>query len=74
MAKKTNTDKGNPSGNKPAEGTGTPQVINDETMPQDKRMTDRYTKDDKEIKESVRTANPNRNVHKGDQNTVGGGA
>jgi len=29
MAKKTNTDKGKPSGNKPAEGTGIPQVVND---------------------------------------------
>jgi hypothetical protein len=64
MSKETNTDQGKPSGNKPAEGTGIPQVVNDKTMPQDERMTDRYTNDDQEIKESVRTANPNRNVNK----------
>lgn len=64
MAKKTNTDTGKPSGNKPADGTGIPQVVNDESMPQDERMTERYTNNDKEIIESVRRANPNRNVNK----------
>lgn len=67
MAKKTNTDKGRPSGNKPAQGTGIPQVINDESRSQDERLTERYTNNDREIAESVRTANPNRNVNKGEE-------
>ncbi|HET7897724.1 MAG TPA: hypothetical protein VFL47_08640 [Flavisolibacter sp.] len=64
MAKKNNTDTGKPSGNRPQEGTGIPQVINDQTRPQDERLTDRFTKDDKEIAEGVRTADQNRNVNK----------
>lgn len=64
MSKQSNTDKGQPSGNTPAQGTGVPQQINDENMPQDERMTDEYTNDDEEISEGVRVRHPNRNVDK----------
>lgn len=64
MSKHSNTDTGRPSGSKPAEGTGIPQTINDEKMPQDERMTEQYTNNDEEIKETIRTGNPNRNPDK----------
>ena len=68
MSKQSNTDTGRPAGSKPAQGTGIPQTINDEKMPQDERATEQYTDDDEEIKESVRTGNPNRNPNKKDSN------
>lgn len=69
MSKQTNTDTGQPSGNKPDQGmgTGVPQQINDDNMPQDEHMTTEYTDDDQEIKESVRTLHLNRNVDKNQQ-------
>jgi hypothetical protein len=72
MSKQSNTDKGQPSGNIPLQGTGIPQQINDENMPQDERMTNEYTNDDEDIKDSVRTLHPNRNVDKGKQPGIGG--
>jgi len=71
MSKQSNTDKGQPSGNIPAQGTGIPSKINDENMPQDERTTSKYTNDE-DIKESVRTLHPNRNVDKGQQPGIGG--
>ncbi|HEU4904178.1 MAG TPA: hypothetical protein VFT06_15335 [Flavisolibacter sp.] len=72
MAKRSNTDKGQPSGNKPAQGTGIPQQVNDERQSQDERMTNEYTTDEEDINDSVRTLHPNRNVDKSKQ--PGGGS
>lgn len=72
MAKRSNTDKGQPSGNKPAQGTGIPQQVNDDRQAQDERMTNEYTADDEEIRDSVRTLHPNRNVNKGRQSDSDG--
>jgi hypothetical protein len=72
MAQRTNTDKGQPSGNKPSQGTGIPSKVNDENMPNDERLTTDYTVDDEEVKESVRELHPNRNVDKGKQPGIGG--
>jgi hypothetical protein len=72
MSKQSNTDKGQPSGDTPMQGTGIPQKINDGNMPQDEHMTENYTDDDQEIKESVRTLHKNRNVDKGHQPGIGG--
>ena len=72
MSKQSNTDKGQPSGNKPMRGTGVPQKISDENRPQDERMTDDYTQDDQEIKENVHVLRKNRNVDKGQQPGIGG--
>lgn len=37
MAQKSNTDKGQPSGNTPVKETGVPQNISDEKMQQDEK-------------------------------------
>lgn len=50
--------------------TGTPSKVSDSD--QDKDVTERYTNDDNEISEGVRTLHPNRNVDKEDA-TGGGG-
>lgn len=65
MAQKTNTDKGRPSGNKVAPGTGIPTKVNDGNRPKDERLTKDYTRDDEELNVSVRERHPNRNVDKG---------
>ncbi len=67
MSKQSNTDTGQPSGNRPGQdaGTGVPQQINDDNMPLDEQMTNEYTDNDEDIKDSVRTLHPNRNVDKG---------
>lgn len=72
MAKTTNTDKGQPSGNRPSEGTGIPSKINAENMPNDERLTDQYTDNEEDISDNVRTLHPNRNVDKGEQPGIGG--
>jgi hypothetical protein len=72
MSKQSNTDTGKPSGNKPAQGTGIPQQVNDEKRSQDERMTNDYTTDDEDIRDSVRTLHPNRNVNKGNQDGTDG--
>ena len=64
MSKQSNTDTGQPAGSQPAQGTGIPQKINDEKMRQDEGLTQQYTNDDEEIKDSVRTGHPNRNAGK----------
>jgi hypothetical protein len=65
MAQRTNTDTGKPAGGgHPAQGTGVPTKINDENMANDQRLSEEYTRDEEEVKESVREMNPNRNVDK----------
>lgn len=72
MAQRTNTDTGQPSGNKPMEGTGIPSKMTDQNRPNDERLTNDYTRDDEELKENVRERHPNRNVDKGRQPGTGG--
>lgn len=72
MAKESNTDTGQPSGNKPMDGTGIPSKINDGNIPNDQRLTDDYTTDDEEVADGVRTLHPNRNVNKDNATDIGG--
>ena len=72
MATRTNTDKGQPSGNTPMKGTGVPQQISDDKMPQDEKLTDQYTNDDEDLADGVRKLHPNRNVDKGHETGIGG--
>ena len=67
------TDKGHPSGaNKPKTGTGIPTNISTEKMQQDEELTEKYTADDNDTGEGVRTGHPNRNEDKGDATNIGG--
>ena len=72
MAKRSNTDQGKSSGNKPMEGTGIPSKINDDNMAQVERLTDAYTDNDEDVSEGVRTLHPNRNADKDHQPGTGG--
>ena len=67
------SDKGHPSGaNKPGGGTGIPANISTEKGKQDNDITEKYTTDDNEIVEGVRTRHSNRNEDKGDATNIGG--
>jgi len=66
MSKQSNTDAGKPAGSQPAQGTGIPQRINDGNMEKDEELTQKYTDDEQEVKDFVRTGHPNRNVGKGE--------
>lgn len=54
------------------QGTGIPTIVNDENMANDERLTNEYTRDDEDLKESVREMHPNRNEDKGKQPGIGG--
>ena len=66
-------DKGSPAGaNKNDEGTGVPTGKNVDDMQRDQELTEKYTDDNQDIADSVRTNNPNRNVDKTDATNAGG--
>jgi hypothetical protein len=66
------TDKGKPSGANKSEGTGAPSGFKPEKINEDKKITDRYTDDDKQIKENVPTTHVNRNTDKLHPTNAGG--
>lgn len=70
MAKRTNTDTGRPAGNKPAQGTGIPTKITDNTRAEDQRVSDTYTADEERISGSVPQRHPNRNTRKGKEDLL----
>ncbi len=72
MAQKSNTDKGQPSGNTPMKGTGVPQNTSDDKMQRDEALTDQYTNEDQDVADGVRIMHPNRNVDKGHETGIGG--
>lgn len=41
--------------------TGIPQKLGSDDMPNNEEMTEKYTEDDMEVKEKIRTNHPNRN-------------
>lgn len=64
---------GQPTGTNKSEGTGVPAGgQNMDNQQRDQELTDRYTDGDNNVAEGVRTANPNRNVDKGDATNAGG--
>lgn len=66
-------DKGQPSGtNKSDMGTGIPTDKFVNNMERNDELTDNYTDDNKDIADSVRSNNPNRNVDKEDATNAGG--
>lgn len=46
---------------KEQKNTGIPNKLKPEDMPRNEEMTEKYTEDDTEIKENIRTNHPNRN-------------
>lgn len=60
-------DKGQPSGANKSEGTGTPSKIRN-----DKKLTEKYTEEDKKIADGIRTNDTNRNTQKEDPTNAGG--
>lgn len=71
MAQRTNTDKGQPAGDKPMQGTGIPTNVSDENRQNNERLTADYTRDDEDVADGVRELHPNRNVDKGHNNDQG---
>lgn len=67
-------NKGRPSGdNKSDMGTGVPQKnIENKDLDRDKEITEQYTNQNKEVSDSVRQNNPNRNTDKTDATNAGG--
>lgn len=64
---------GQPTGTNKSEGTGVPAGgQNMDDLQRDQELTERYTDGDNNVAEGVRTANPNRNVDKGDATNAGG--
>ena len=64
---------GKPSGANKREGrTGTPSDITPEKMDQDQNISEKYTTDENEIADNVRTGHPNRNTDKEDSTNIGG--
>lgn len=67
------SDKGQPSGtNKSDQGTGIPTDKYVNNMERNDELTEKYTDDNKDIADSVRSNNPNRNVDKTDATNAGG--
>jgi hypothetical protein len=67
--------RGQPSGtnrDEKAIATGKPMKMAPEDMPRNEEMTEKYTQDDSDIANNVRTTNPNRNTDKGDATNIGG--
>ena len=65
--------RGQPSGTNTSESnTGIPTVMTPENMPNDTQKTERYTDDDNDIANDVRTGHPNRNTDKDDSTNAGG--
>jgi hypothetical protein len=63
-------DTGKPSGINKSEGIGTPSKAGNEE--QDRKISEKYTNDENELKESVRERHPNRNTDKDDATNAGG--
>jgi hypothetical protein len=69
MARET----GKPSGvDKSENRTGIPSNSVPGKMGENNEMTEKYTDDDNEISDNVRTGHPNRNTDKGDATNIGG--
>jgi hypothetical protein len=64
--------KGKPSGRTKSEGTGTPSHVDGAKLKKDKKLTEKYTDDDKRMAASVKTKHANRNVNKTDATNAGG--
>lgn len=65
--------RGQPSGtNKTESNTGIPSQIVPGKMGRNQEMTDKYTQDDQNIADNVRTEHPNRNTSKGKSTGAGG--
>ena len=66
-------DKGQPSGtNKSDAGTGVPTDKFVDNMERNDELTEKYTDDNQNIADSVRSNNANRNVDKPDATNAGG--
>ncbi|RYY96202.1 MAG: hypothetical protein EOO11_14065 [Chitinophagaceae bacterium] len=60
--------RGYPSGaNKTESGTGIPTRMDPENRPNDIEKTEKYTDDDQNVSDNVRTGHPNRNTDKPDR-------
>ncbi len=64
--------KGTPSGINKTAGTGIPENMEGKDLEKDKEITKKYTENDQEISNNVKTNNPNRNIDKTDATNAGG--
>ncbi|HVG42748.1 MAG TPA: hypothetical protein VM888_14145 [Chitinophagaceae bacterium] len=67
-----NNQNGKPSDRQGEQNTGKPSKLGPDDLQQNEQMTDKYTNDDQDIKEGIRTNNPNRNTEKDDATNAGG--
>jgi hypothetical protein len=67
-----NNQNGKPSDRQGEQNTGIPSKLGPYDLQQNEQMTDKYTNDDQDIKEGIRTNNPNRNTEKDDATNAGG--
>ncbi len=66
-------EKGSPAGGSNSDkGTGVPMNDSGKNRERNDDLTEKYTDDDNQIAEGVRTNNPNRNVDKEDATNAGG--
>ena len=63
---------GSPSTTHDQKGTGIPSKLTTDDVERTEEMTEKYTDDDRDIADGVRTNNPNRNTDKDDATNAGG--
>ena len=63
---------GKPSNANDEQGTGIPSKLQPEDRERSEEMTRKYTDDDREIADGIRTNNVNRNTDKGEATNDGG--